>query len=699
MLVDDYLIDKSIAQNVVDIIKKRPDGVIKEYKKETKTKSAPLGYSLSQLQKECSSLFGFSATETLKTAQSLYETHKATTYPRSDCRYLPTEQESEIDSVIEMIFENNSSDKKITNVRSKIDLDKRTKIWNTKKVTAHHAIIPTAAKFNLSALNEQELSLYLLVRNNYLMQFLDEYVYESVLISTKVDKYFFESRGNTPQNIGWKELITNSSSETKPNEPKLPPVAEGEVVAVMESDITPKQTKPKSRFTEGTLIDAMKNIAKYVTDPELKKVLRENSGIGTEATRANIIEKLFATVYLEKEGKKKIKSTIKGRSMISIAPALLKSPETTSLWEQILEDVSNSTKTLSEFMDLQEKELVKIIDEIKSGKSTLTTTISGHECKKCGMGLIKRKSQRGFFWGCSGYPECTQAYPDNKGKPDFDAKPKEAPKDTGHKCPLCESSVTENEKVFRCSKSGTWDPKAKKFSGCQFGIIKHIRPLDYTLSKGDLATLLAKVPVEVNGKKLVFDTSSQFFVKVELPKVDIQCPLCSADVNDTGKGYRCSKAGSWDSSKKSFSGCGFNVMKHIKPIKWDMDLETLTKMISGEVIDVDGKKVSFDKENPFFIKLDFGSGGSSSVSMDVKCPSCNGKMLDTPKVFRCVNTGRWDPKKKKMDGKCNVSIFKGNRKLGRDLTAEELAVLMSGGSVSEGKNSIKLDLDSKYLLV
>jgi hypothetical protein len=214
-----------------------------------------------------------------------------------------------------------------------------------------------------------------------------------------------------------------------------------------------------------------------------------------------------------------------------------------------------------------------------------------------------------------------------------------------------------------------------------------------------LATLLTKTPIEVNGKKLVFDPESQFFVKVELPKVDLQCPLCAADVNDTGKGYRCSKAGTWDASKKKFSGCSFNVMKHIKPIKWDMDLEALTKIISGEIIDVDGKKVSFDKQNPFFIKLDFGNGGSSSVKMDVKCPSCDGDMLDTPKVFRCVNTGKWDPKKKKMDGKCKISIFKNNRKLGRDLTADDLGILLSGESVSEGNSTIKLDLNSKYLLV
>lgn len=453
MLVDDYLVDRTIAQRVVDIIENTPEGKVVEYKKENKKTAAPLGYSLSQLQKECSSLFGYSATQTLEIAQALYEEHKATTYPRSDCRFLPTEQESEINAVISAIFSNNSENKTLKDVQSRLDLDRRNPIWNTNKVTAHHAIIPTTASFSVAKLSEEELNVYSLIRNNFLMQFLEDYEYKSVYIKTNVaDKYDFESKGNTPTVTGWKDLVVKAKAKAekpkgndKSPELELPPLSNGYVVGVDSSSIKPKQTKPRPRFTEGTLIDAMKNIAKYVTNPELKKVLRETSGIGTEATRANIIQKLFETGYLEKEGKKKIKSTEKGRSMISIAPDLLKNPETTSLWEQGLEDVSTNKKTLTSFMDTQARTLTKIVEEIKSGRATLKTSVSGHSCKSCGSPLIRRKGGNGFFWGCSNYPTCSQTYPDAKGKPQYEAKAKAPAKTTGAKCPKCGSDIVERQ--------------------------------------------------------------------------------------------------------------------------------------------------------------------------------------------------------------------------------------------------------------
>jgi hypothetical protein len=184
-----------------------------------------------------------------------------------------------------------------------------------------------------------------------------------------------------------------------------------------------------------------------------------------------------------------------------------------------------------------------------------------------------------------------------------------------------------------------------------------------------------------------------------MPKAGLECPLCGAECNDTGKGYRCGKSGSWDAKKKSFTGCKFNVMKHIKPLKWDMSKEDLSKMIRGEVLEVDGKKVSFDKKNQFFINIDFGGGSGGSSGMDIKCPSCKGDMLDTGKMFRCKNTGKWNAKKKGWDGKCKITIFKGNRKLGRDLTADDLKELFAGKSVGEGSNAVKLDLKNKYLIV
>jgi hypothetical protein len=176
---------------------------------------------------------------------------------------------------------------------------------------------------------------------------------------------------------------------------------------------------------------------------------------------------------------------------------------------------------------------------------------------------------------------------------------------TGENCPDCGADITENDKVYRCSDAGTWDPKSKKFSGCQFSVIKYVKPLDYSITKADLSKLLKGEIIKVNEKTLEFDPKSNFYVKIVMPKADLECPLCKADCIDTGRGYRCSKVGTWDPKNKAFSGCRFNVMKHIKPLKWDMSKQDLEKMIDGDTIDVDGKKVYFDPESKFFIKIVF----------------------------------------------------------------------------------------------
>ena len=474
MLTNDYLVDKTIAQSVIDKALEAKSGEIKAYKKQQKKKAPPLGYSLSQLQKECSSHFGYSATDTLKYAQALYEEHKALTYPRSDCQYLPEEQEAEIQDVLDAVFASNSNDQQVMSVQAKINPSARTGIWNTKKVTAHHAIIPTQAKVNPEKFSEAERNVYKLVRNNYLMQFLGDYVYDSTSITTESAGYKFESKGAVPKELGWREIMKKSTSKKADDEDvSLPSAEKGDNVDVKKADIKAKQTKPRPRFTEGTLIEAMKKIASFVTDPELKKVLRETSGIGTEATRANIIEKLFATGYLEKEGKKAIKSTAKGRAMISVAPQMLKNPETTSLWEQQLDDIAQGSSSLTKFLENQERYCRGIMNEIKSGAATIKESVaSDFPCPKCGSALVRRqgtskKSGKYDFWACSNYVEgsesnCGATFPNKRGKPDLTHTPKPKAELSEHDCPKCNSKLVKrngkNGVFWGCSN---WKPNGK----------------------------------------------------------------------------------------------------------------------------------------------------------------------------------------------------------------------------------------------
>lgn len=698
--------------------------------------------NLNDILKSMSKFHKMNSKKATSIMQDLYESQFCT-YPRSEVKFLPTSMEEEIGGVYseyELICKSEINGNAINfNIKNK-------RIFDDTKVGSHFAIIPMVkTPSQISKLDNDHRKVFDYIVSKFMMAFMGDYKYESTVIILKKDDISFKITGKMEKEKGFKsfECVSNQSSS---EDVIVPSLDEGQEVKLLGIEIKKNKTKPPSVITELTLLEIMENVHKLykkqkqgdVDDgDDLDLEFDGAFSLGTPATRGGIIEKLLKIKYLKKSGQKFIVTDIGCRLLDTAKGAL--NIETTATFEEDMANIISEKESSVEFDDKMDKYVNEIISsevsEIRNAMAAKAEQAkTKYDCPLCGekikqtdkayrcsaSGTFDKKAK--VFSGCQfaiikyvkpldytisedDLGTLLEKTPVKVGGKSlvFDPESKffvkmDLPK-TGSNCPLCEADIIENEKTFRCSKAGTWDPSKKVFSGCQFGIIKYIRPLDYTLSKDDLVKLLAKTPIEVNGKKLIFDPDSKFFVKVELPKVDIQCPLCSADVNDTGKGYRCSKAGTWDASKKKFSGCGFNIMKHIKPIKWDMSLESLSQMIAGETIEVDGKKVSFDKENPFFIKLDFGNGGGSTEKLDLQCPSCEGHILNTPKVFRCENTGKWDPKKKKMDGKCKFTIFKNNRKLGRDLTADDLKILIDGESVLEGNNSIKLDLKSKYLLV
>lgn len=416
-------INKDVMTAVINTIANQ-QGIVGHYSEQQKKTAAPVCLSLSVLQKIASAQFGFSAKETLETAQSLYEKHKATTYPRTDCGYLPESQLAEAGLVMEAL---SIIDPAYASLIAKANPRFKSRVWNDKKISAHHGIIPTKNKrVDLTAMSPKERTLYALIRAYYLAQFLNDYTYVQREIRVDVRDYRFKAMSNTPIMPGWKEAIHGMEDVdgTVDNEDiptgRIPQVTPGACLTVKNKDIDNRKTKAPARFTEGTLITAMKSIAKYVDDIQLKKILKDTAGIGTEATRANILETLVARDYIKRHGKQLI-STSKGRDLVTLLPPSITNPATTALWEQVLDSIANGHSALADFLDDQRDTLEGILEQLaEEGQETgAVLQKDNHPCPQCQKTLYRRQGKKGHWWGCSGFPECKTTFVDDKGKPKY----------------------------------------------------------------------------------------------------------------------------------------------------------------------------------------------------------------------------------------------------------------------------------------
>lgn len=419
--------DKAHAKAIADALKSNSVKVT-SFECQRKKQSAPLPYSLSGLQLAAGQAYGLSATEVLEIAQSLYETHKAATYPRTDCNYLPESMFSEAKDVLAAIA---TVDPSIADTVKGANPSLKSRVWNDTKVTAHHAIIPTAnTDFRVGSLSDKELKVYELVRMRYLAQFYPEMEYDQTIImleSVERVKEEFKASGRVVVKAGWQSIVKEDEEDEA--EQSLPKVAEGSQLPVKDSELQEKKTKPPQAYTEGTLIQAMKNVGRQVDDAELSKVLKETQGIGTEATRANIIEGLFKRKLLERNGKKKTLSvTDKGRVLLSALPVAIKSPAITARWESGLEQIAAGTTSFDFFMESQAKWLTELLQNAKSGKFTIVPVMGAVLCPQCNSPMRKRNSAKGEFWGCTGYPNCKGTRPCEEAKPEakVETKPKRA---------------------------------------------------------------------------------------------------------------------------------------------------------------------------------------------------------------------------------------------------------------------------------
>lgn len=452
-----YLVDKKIAEELVKKVLGK-QGTVTSCKKTRKKESAPLGYSLSLLQKDAEMKFGIPIEETMKIAQSLYDKHKATTYPRTDSQHLPSLQKGEIQEVLTAIKDTDPSNKDLDGILTKCDPKFVSNIWNDKEVqkSAHHCIIPTITASNVSAMSDNEKKVYDLIRKRYLAQFLPLFEYDSTTLDIECEGETFRATGKVPIIQGWKIVQGNYKEEEESDEEgnaTLPMITEGEALLNKDSKLRESKTKPPAKFKASTLLEAMKKADKFIDDPELKRKLVDTEGLGTEATRTNIVNKLLDNNYLAKDGQF-LKSTDKGRMLIECVPSVLKDIALTAFWETQLSKIERGEVKLDFFLSEQEKIINEIVSDLKAGKGTFGDSVGfAYKCPKCGSGLRRMKSKKDpkkFFWMCLDFDNCKTFLPDNRGKPgEAFAQAKEIDQGTvEHNCLACKSKLVKKEGKF-----------------------------------------------------------------------------------------------------------------------------------------------------------------------------------------------------------------------------------------------------------
>lgn len=360
---------KALAENVCQRIKDK-SGIIDKVSNKKKELAPPMPFNLSSLQIEMAKKNGLSAQEVLDICQSLYEKHKLITYPRSDCRFLPEEHLKQING-IKSAIENNCS--ALQTAIDNADFSLRSKAWNDKKVEAHHAIIPTLRKAKMDSLSNNERAVYQVVATQYLAQFYPAYKYSELQIDVEIQGGKFISKTNQMLDEGWKVLFRNKNtqidSDANDNNNGLLTklIKKGESVQCIDTELLSKETQPPRPFTDATLLAALTGIARFVKDPEIKKILRETDGLGTEATRAGIIELLFKRQFLIRQGKS-IRSTQIGQNLILSLPDIMSMPDMTAHWELQLDEISKKSFSYQQFMYQLNSSLSNLIDQMKNAR-------------------------------------------------------------------------------------------------------------------------------------------------------------------------------------------------------------------------------------------------------------------------------------------------------------------------------------------
>lgn len=394
--------EQAPAEAIANAIKGKR-GVLTEVKKEYRHQAPPAAYDLTELQRDANKKYAYSAKQTLDLMQSLYERHKLLTYPRTDSRYISDDVVPTLPERLKSIAVGPYLEMATGLLRKKPLSTKY--LVNNAKVSDHHAIIPTEQFLNLSKLTPEERNIYDLVVRRFLAVLSPAFEYEEVKVKAVVEKHSFYAKGRIIKSAGWKAFYGAVASDEEDDDQdarsqQLPPLSQGTALQVLGSRVNAGKTKPPSRYTEATLLTAMENPGQQIEDASLRGILETTSGLGTSATRADIIEKLFNSFSLERRGKE-IHPTSKAKQLVAIVPPDLQSAELTAKWEQELQLIAKGKARDDLFiagMRDYAARLVKIV--IANTKTYTHDNITRDKCPECGKYMLDVTGKRGRMLVC-----------------------------------------------------------------------------------------------------------------------------------------------------------------------------------------------------------------------------------------------------------------------------------------------------------
>ena len=400
---NERIFNEEIANKIINKIKGHDVKII-DIKEQLKRKSSPALYDLTELQRDCNRIWGYSAKQTLSIMQRLYENHKVLTYPRTDSRYISTDI---VETIPERLRAISFGDYRVlvnSILNGKLVLAKN--VVDNTKVSDHHAIIPTEQSPNFMRFSIEEKNIYNLVVKRFLSVMMPAFEYFQTNITADINGERFITKGKVIKSNGWKGIydkfdVDENIDEDDIKDQEFPKLNAGEIIKTVSIMSKKSQTKPPSRFNEGTLLSAMENPHKYIkVGKEAEKTLNETGGLGTVATRADIIEKLFNSFVIEKKGKDII-PTSKGKQLIELIPSELKSPLLTASWEKQLEDISKGKLNNKKFIDDMRQYVRDLIDEVKGANSKFVhDNVTGSKCPNCGKYMLEVKSKTGIMNVC-----------------------------------------------------------------------------------------------------------------------------------------------------------------------------------------------------------------------------------------------------------------------------------------------------------
>ncbi|MGD2092666.1 MAG: DNA topoisomerase III [Candidatus Aminicenantes bacterium] len=409
------IFDQKKAVEITEKIKGKP-GVIQDIRIEEKIEPPPLAYDLTELQREANRRFGFSAKKTLSVLQDLYERHKLVTYPRTDSRYITSDMVETLPQRLERLALGPYAQLVNRLLHQKLIVTKR--LVNNARVTDHHAIIPTEQPLDLKTLDNDERRLYDLIARRFITVLYPAHRYDQTTLVTEVEGERFYAKGKSVKEMGWRVVTASPSSKEKNDHDDLPMQnltrqKKGEQKPVKNCKLKKSKTQPPPRYTEATLLTAMESPGKFIEDEELRESIKQG-GLGTPATRAEIIEKLLSTYYIERHGKELV-PTSKGFQLLDLVPGELKSPELTAKWELRLSNISLGKESNKTFMEDIRKNTVALVKSIKADTSEYKAdNLTKNRCPMCGSFMLLVKGKKEKLLICSDR-KCGHEQPEKQG--------------------------------------------------------------------------------------------------------------------------------------------------------------------------------------------------------------------------------------------------------------------------------------------